>query len=94
MDSIIKWFSDALDWLYDVLIYVPKKIFELLLDGLLYVLNAIPVPDFMNNLGNAFTQIPSGVLYFLEIFEVGYGITIIITATLLRFLIRRIPFIG
>jgi hypothetical protein len=41
-----------------------------------------------------FSGIDSGVWFFLQFFSVGYGIKIIASAYVYRFMIRRIPFIG
>lgn len=39
-------------------------------------------------------SIPSGVWYFLDLFNVSAGIPIIFSAYVARFIIRRIPVIG
>ena len=39
-------------------------------------------------------QLPSDVIYYLQVFHVGTGLTIIFAAYVVRFIIRRIPFIG
>jgi hypothetical protein len=45
-------------------------------------------------LDGAFSNIPSGVWYFLNLFAFSSGAKLIITAYAYRFLIRRIPLIG
>lgn len=94
MDTLKKWLNDFLDWLLDVLLYVPKKIIEWLFDAFAWLIEAIPVPDFFVGLQNAFSNIPDGVMYFLNIFEVSTGLAIIVTASILRFIIRRLPVVG
>lgn len=42
----------------------------------------------------AFAGIPPGVWYFLDLFAVGTGVKMCLTAYVLRFAIRRIPVIG
>ena len=56
------------------------------------VVESIPVPDFMVNVGGLI--IPDSVLYFAAAFNITAGITIIVAAYGVRFLIRRIPVIG
>lgn len=82
------------DWLRDLLLWVPRKIWELMLDGLASVIEAIPVPSWLADAGDAFSGLPSGVLYFVDALNLGAGMTIILGAYVLRFLIRRLPVIG
>lgn len=46
------------------------------------------------NLKDLFSLLPDSVWYFLNYFKVPTGITMVISALLTRFLIRRIPLIG
>lgn len=46
------------------------------------------------NLKDLFSLLPDSVWYFLNYFKVPIGITMVISALLTRFLIRRIPLIG
>lgn len=55
------------------------------------VLSSIPVPGW---LVDPTFQLPDGVLWFASAFELPYGFSIFISALILRFSIRRIPFIG
>jgi len=79
--------------LLDILLYVPLKLYELLTAALTATLNAIPVPDWVSNADNVL-QGDSGFLFWLDLFNVPEGITIVLSAYGLRFLIRRIPIIG
>jgi len=92
------WLHDLLQAIWSalkaLLIWLPDKLFSELLQALTALLSAIPVPDFINNAGNLFSSIPPSVMFWLEPVHLGTGITIIITANLVRFFIRRIPFIG
>ena len=45
-------------------------------------------------LNSAFSGLPNGVSYFLGLFRLDYGIPLLISATVSRFLIRRLPVIG
>ena len=81
-------------WLLDLLLWVPRKIFELLTDGLAAVLESIDPPGWMQNLGGYVGQVPDSVWFFLRGLELGYGLTVIGSAYALRFLIRRLPVVG
>jgi hypothetical protein len=45
-------------------------------------------------LSAAFGGIDPGVWYFLDFFALDYGMPLVISAYVTRFLIRRVPFIG
>lgn len=46
------------------------------------------------NIKNLFDLLPDQMWYFLNYFKIPTGVTLIISAMLTRFLIRRIPIIG
>jgi len=45
-------------------------------------------------LTGAFAGLGSGVWFFLDIFNLGFGVPLLISAVGTRFLIRRLPLIG
>jgi hypothetical protein len=75
-------------------LWLPRQIYKLLCEGLAGLVQAIPVPDFISAIPGYLSAVPSGVAFFLAAFQFETGMTIIISAYLLRFVIRRIPFIG
>jgi hypothetical protein len=46
------------------------------------------------NLTNSFAGLDAGVWFFLDFFALGYGVPLMISAYITRFLIRRLPVIG
>lgn len=84
-------------WLLGILLYIPQKVFEYLTDGLITGIDAIfaacTVCDF-SNLGSNLAALPLATLFILGWFKIGTGLTFIFAAYGMRFLIRRIPFIG
>jgi len=92
LDWLFEWLQDAVTWFFDLVLWLPRKIYQLLLEGLLIVVNAIPVPTWAENL--ELDWIPSGMAYFLEPFNIPLAITCITSGYLLRFVVRRIPVIG
>lgn len=82
------------DWLRDLLLWVPLKIWQAILDAVGFVLEQIPVPAWLADAGNVFDDIPDGVIYFAQAFQLQAGLGIMISAYLIRFVIRRIPIIG
>ena len=67
-------------------------LFEQILSGFTAFFALIPVPDFLNDVGSF--SLPPSMIYFTDLFMVPEGIAIIVSAYTLRFLIKRIPFIG
>lgn len=90
--------ADALsrfaEWLKDLLLWIPKKVFELLMEGFAVLLESLPVPDFIIQASNAFSGISGNVLFFASKFAIAEGMAIYLGALVLRFIIRRIPFFG
>lgn len=86
--------SDFAEWLKDLLLWVPLKLWELLLDGLAGVLDAIPVPSFISSAQGYMNGIGGNVLWMLNVFAVPEGMVMVMSALILRFVLRRIPFIG
>lgn len=48
----------------------------------------------VTSLSNAFGGIDPGVWWFLDAFRLDYGLPLLISAAVTRFLIRRLPVIG
>lgn len=48
----------------------------------------------VNDLNSVFSGLSGGVWFFLDFFELGYGLPLVISAAVTRFLIRRLPVIG
>jgi hypothetical protein len=83
-----------LDAITEVLLYIPRKVFGWLMDGLSALINSVPVPQFMTDLAGNASAIPPEVMFFVEPFGIDTGAAIIVTAYTLRFLIRRLPVVG
>lgn len=83
LQEILQFFVDAVvaiaDWLYQALLDLISTSF---------------IVGLITSAGELFTAIDPSVWYFMNIFQIPFGITVITSAYLLRFLVRRIPFIG
>lgn len=83
LQEILQFFVDAVvaiaDWLYQALLDLISTSF---------------IVGLITSAGELFTAIDPSVWYFMNIFQIPFGITVISSAYLLRFLVRRIPFIG
>lgn len=47
-----------------------------------------------SGLTSAFSGLGSGVWFFLDFFQLGFGVPLLLSAAVTRFLIRRMPVIG
>lgn len=98
LSDFTKWllelFTGYIDWFLELVLWLPKKIWAMALDGLAEFLESMDVPPFMQDAQSYFSGIPTGVVYFLDFFAVAEGVGMIVLALVLRFVLRRIPFIG
>jgi len=94
MDYLIDFLSQILVWLKDLLLWVPRKLSSLILDGLASLIESIPVPDWLANASGFLAGISPEIAYFLAAFEFEFGLTVVLAAYIIRFLIRRIPVVG
>jgi len=51
-------------------------------------------PEFFNSAAQVLNNIPESVVYFANSFALGEGMTMVLLAYLIRFVIRRIPIFG
>ena len=80
MGNLGTWFQRGVDWFHNAMA-----------DMVYNVLVAIPVPSWM---GNTSMALPDGVLWFLSAFQFDWGISVVMSAYISRFALRRIPFFG
>ena len=86
-------FSSILQWLFDLVMWIPRFMIKLLLDGLIALLNTITPPDFFNDLGGWLGAIPDSVWFFASAFNISFGLKVVLGAYTIRFILRLIPFI-
>lgn len=94
MSTSCSWYDVGcfFGWLADEFKHFYLWAYDKFVGGLSAIVDAIPVPDFLLNMGTF--EIPSGVVYFSTAFEIPYGISVCVAAYTARFILRRIPFIG
>ncbi|MEW3788581.1 DUF2523 family protein [Pseudomonas aeruginosa] len=94
IEDFFKWAQDAFDYFWNLLTVFPQWVFQQIVSGVVKFFEWLPVPDFFVTAGNAFQGIPPSVVYFANAFQIGPGVTMVLGAYLLRFILRRIPIIG
>jgi len=62
--------------------------------GFVEVLQASGLLPSAGSLNGVFSLIPSSVWYFLDLFKFSLGFSMVVSAYVARFIIRRIPVIG
>lgn len=92
--KLFEWLNEFVEWIYNFFRDLPAFVFDWFADGIISFFNAMPVPSFFSQAGSAFSGLSSGTVYFLDAFALDMGIPIVLGAYLLRFILRRIPFIG
>lgn len=93
MAEFARWLLQLIDDLLGFFLDLFKSFFGWLFDGLLDILDR-GISPFLDPLVAGFENIPESVMYFLGFLQVPFGIACILSAYTIRFLIRRIPFIG
>ncbi|WP_417799116.1 hypothetical protein [Terasakiella pusilla] len=89
IDDILIWMAEMLQWLF------VEKLFGGIMSVLGDAIAAIPVPDFMGDIGMYASDIAgSQVGWLWNVFAFSEGIAIIAAAYGIRFAIRRLPVIG
>ncbi|WP_320819154.1 hypothetical protein [Thalassolituus sp.] len=83
-----------IDRLIEFFDYIVSLFWQLAGDILFAVLNAIPVPDWISDVGPNLSAMIAYASYPMWIAGIDVGIPIMCSALLIRFFIRRIPAIG
>jgi hypothetical protein len=94
---LIPFVSASLTWvLREVVVkfVVFSAIFAVVAFFIPYVIKHVSPFANAGFIGNGLSLIDSGVWFFLRFFRIDYGLQIIVSAYVSRFLIRRIPFVG
>lgn len=84
------FFSDFYNFVVDFFLWILDQIVNL---GFL-LLEAIPSPDFFQDLEGYANAIDPDVLYWVAPLNIPAGLGIIMTAYTIRFVLKRIPFVG
>ena len=90
------WYNivNGLNWLGNKIAAMFMELLSWLLEALFYVLSLLPLPDWFTNPGDIAAMVPADLWYFIHLFKIPYGISVAVSALVIRFIIRRLPFIG
>ena len=84
--------DDFFTLLTDIFLWLPRFIWSLTADLIEFFFGFLPTDPIP--VQTALNGVTGDVLYFLTIFQVPEGITMVFTALIARFFLRRIPVIG
>ena len=82
----------SLAWIGEELRSWALWLYDSVLQGFSSLINYLPVPDFMINMGQL--ELPASVSWFVAPFQLEWGLALFATAYTARFVVRRIPVIG
>lgn len=71
-----------------------EAVWEKLVEIFIYILNLIPSPDFASSAVSSINQVVEYAAYPAYLMGIDAGLPILASAYLIRFTIRRLPFIG
>lgn len=95
--QILVFFAPFLSWIFRGVVIkfvIMSALFALLTFLVPMAISFIAPYIGVTNLNNSFTGLGAGVWFFLDFFALGYGLPLMISAFVTRFLIRRLPIIG
>lgn len=80
--------SSFASWLFNALLWIPRKIFEWITDGLASVAGSIDLPIQTG----ALSGLAGGVSWFADLTAAPEGFAMVLAALLARFALKLIPF--
>lgn len=89
-DWLLSILREILQFFVDLVIQVADWLWQSLLE----LISSSFIMGLLTSAGELFTNISPSVWYFMNLMQLPFGITVVSSAYLLRFLVRRIPFIG
>lgn len=94
MANECNWYDPAcaLGWIQEELKALAIWWYDVLLSSFAFVIEMFPVPNFLLDLPSY--TVPPAMGWFLEPFQIEYGISIVVVAYTARFALRRVPVVG
>lgn len=93
LTAVFQWTAGFFTEVLNLLLYVPKMLFQGLVDGFIAVFNTVPVCGCITQAGSVFASISPYVWWFASMMEFGFGIGAILCVMLIRFLLRALPWV-
>lgn len=93
-NALRQFASSTVEWVLNGFMWLLTKTVVAIFFALVKLLKAIPVPDWLNSIGPVFGAVTPYVWFFARVAEFEFGFAIFLPALILRFIIRRLPFVG
>lgn len=101
----MEWLTDVLQWLLDLLLYIPKVVFMWLLEAGAALINALSfvcgfgtttcsVEQWATLWGSVPPEVAQALAWFLGVVQFKFGLQVVACAYFARWVVRRIPFFG
>lgn len=94
MSFLLQWLASAAQWVLDLVLKFPLHLWVLTLGGLQEAVNAIPVPSFFSSASGYVANLPPMVAFLSDALQIPFGLGVVTTAFVARWVLRRIPLIG
>lgn len=94
MSAFGHWLLSILQDILQFIADIPVAVADWLYQALLDLISTSFIVGIIQSAAQIFSAIDPSVWYFLNIMQVPFGISVVTSAYLLRFLVRRIPLIG
>lgn len=93
-DWVKEYYDIFVEWLKDLLLWIPRKVFSEFLEQLAEIITGIPAPDFMLQAKSLLAQTPPAITWALDLAQFNWGISLCMSAFALRYTYSKIPFFG
>lgn len=94
LSALANWLKSILEQIATWVIDLIFMLFGWLWGALLFLLDSLGLAEQIHNSAAAFEAIPDSVWYFMNMFQIQFGLGAILAAYVIRFMIRRLPVIG
>jgi hypothetical protein len=97
-EGLMNWLRERYeqfqDWLIDLLLWIPRKLWAEFLDEMAELIEGQEVPDFIGQAVALLGSWTSDAGYWFTVIEFNWGISLVMSAIGIRWAWSKIPFIG
>lgn len=98
LESIKQWFADRYEqfqeWLLELVLWIPRKVWEEFLDELAGVLESLGIPSFIIQASALLGSWGSDASYWFDLLQFNWGFSLVVSAISIRWAWSKVPFLG
>lgn len=94
MQMLLDYLRSIIEWIIAFPEWVIRWVFFKFMEAFGVILGAFPAPQFLTDFATYAAALTGEVWWFLNMFKITEGFSMVISALMLRFLIRRLPVVG